>query len=339
MYKSTYTCTIIAHQYRVIFISNKQQYSQASLFPIRLLAKKTGVGTSTLRAWERRYGLLQPQRTPKGHRVYSEEDVNRVLKILDLVDDGHSLSGIAEMLATGNLPPSAMSSPLNVASSMEREPSPVWGQFIQATINATNDFNIERIDAIFNEASSLYPLNMVIEQLIQPTLIYLGEAWKKQPEIGIAEEHFYTSWLKNRIGARFHHVYSLAKGARVICACAPGCFHEIGLMLFSLTALSRGYRVLYFGADLPINQFQHVLKRSAARAIILSVQNEIPENSVNDINHLISTISRPVFIGGLNQSLDESIFEKSGGILLGSNTSIALQVLEKHVPAYTSTED
>lgn len=72
-------------------------------FPIRQLAEKTHVGTSTLRAWERRYGLLTPARTPKGHRLYRHSDIQRVLKILDLLQDGHSLPNIAELLSTEDL--------------------------------------------------------------------------------------------------------------------------------------------------------------------------------------------------------------------------------------------
>ena len=56
-------------------------------FPIRVLSEKTGVGTSTLRAWERRYGLLKPERTPKGHRLYSAGDMRHVERILTLLEE------------------------------------------------------------------------------------------------------------------------------------------------------------------------------------------------------------------------------------------------------------
>jgi len=64
-------------------------------FPIRVLAEKTGVGTSTIRAWERRYGLLKPERTPKGHRLYKNSDSQRIMKILDLLNDGHSFPNMS----------------------------------------------------------------------------------------------------------------------------------------------------------------------------------------------------------------------------------------------------
>jgi len=311
-------------------------------FPIRILSEKTGVGTSTLRAWERRYGLMHPARTPKGHRLYNAQDAQRVRKILDLLNDGHSLPAIAQMLAvdiSANAPAASAKAPIAQTSSPAASGmSDIWQSFIDSSIDATSDFNIERIDAIYNEASSLYPLEMVTERLILPTLQLLGEVWQQYPERGIAQEHFYTSWLKNRIGARFHHAYSHARGARIVCACAPGNYHEIGLMLFALSALARGYRVLYFGADLPLNQLPYITQRSAARALVLSLSNHAPDSASESVNQsliqLPGELSTPVFIGGSDRQLDSDAFEAAGGILLGDNISVAIRVFESHIPVY-----
>lgn len=301
-------------------------------FAIRMLAQKTNVGSSTLRAWERRYGLLQPERTPKGHRLYSAQDVARVGKILDLLNDGHSLPAIAEMLK----PADQHNATLLAASGSGDNTAlvSIWNDFISNTLQATADFNIERIDAIYNEASSLYPVDMVTDRLIFPTIAVLGEVWQNHPERGVAEEHFYTSWLKNRLGARFHHAYAQAKGARIICACVPGSYHEIGLMLFSLSALARGYRVLYFGADLPFTQLKHIAQRSAAKAIVLSAQSQIDESVNTQLPKLIKQINTPVFIGGSEALIDRNRFEQAGGIVLGANMSVALNVFARCIPAY-----
>ena len=302
------------------------------LFPIRILSEKTTVGTSALRAWERRYGLLTPERTPKGHRLYSERDVKRVHKILDLLDDGHSLPVIADMLAADK------NDERNQATSEEKfisEDTPsVWTAFVKTTLVATRDFNVERMDAIYNEATSLYPIDLVIARLIEPVLKNLGSGWIKHPERGIAEEHFYTSWLKNRIGARFQHSYSHAKGARIVCACLPGSFHEVGLMLFALSALARGYRVLYFGADLPLNQLSYITQRSAAKAVVLGAHLQLNNDLNADLITHISDLDIPVFIGGYDENIDISAVQTSGGVLLGSNIPVALRIFESYVKAH-----
>lgn len=327
---------------------SEQQNLDSIRFPIRKLAEQTRVGTSTLRAWERRYGLLKPQRTPKGHRLYTQNDTAKVLKILQLLDDGHSLPNIADILSSNESAQEltnieTLQSASNEQTLLEEKfhsqsiPS-IWDQFIENTLKAVEDFSIERIDAIYNEASSLYPLDLVTERLIQPCLQMLGQAWKKFPERGIAEEHFYTAWLKNRLAARFHHAYSQARGSRIICACLPGSYHEIGLMLFALSALYRGYRVLYFGADLPISQLPYITQRSAAKGVILGAHMEMQSHNMVELSQLIPKLRVPVFIGGCNQLLDTQMIENAGGVLLGSQSSVALRVLETHVPLYVSNQ-
>lgn len=315
-------------------VQNTEKSLDSDLFPIRVLSEQTTVGTSTLRAWERRYGLLTPKRTPKGHRLYSQNDVKRVHKILDLLDDGHSLPTIADMLSTDSVSDadSATQEPL-----LSEAGASVWTEFVETTLSATQDFNIERMDEVYNEATSLYPVDLVIARLIQPVLDTLGTGWIEHPERGIAEEHFYTSWLKNRIGARFHHSYSHAKGARIICACLPGSFHEVGLMLFALSALSRGYRVLYFGADLPLDQLHYIAQRSAAKAIVLGAHMQLDTNLNPDLLSLVSGIDTPVFIGGYDENIDADAVQANGGILLGSNIPVALRIFENHLKAYPAT--
>jgi DNA-binding transcriptional MerR regulator len=303
-----------------------------ALFPIRILSEKTTVGTSTLRAWERRYGLLTPERTPKGHRLYSQKDVKRVSKILDLLDDGHSLPAIADMLSADSI---SESDPGFAQKKFVAElSSSVWLDFVESTLNATRDFNIERMDAIYNEATSLYPIDLVIEHLIQPVLDQLGTGWIEHPEKGIAEEHFYTSWLKNRIGARFQHSYSHAKGTRIVCACLPGSFHEVGLMLFALSALSRGYRVLYFGADLPLNQLSYIAARSASKAIVLGAHMQLSKDINDELVSTISELDTPVFIGGYDENIDTEAIQDNGGVLLGSNIPVALRIFEHQIKVY-----
>lgn len=323
--------------------NNFEQDTDTGRFPIRVLAEKTSVGTSTLRAWERRYGLLHPERTPKGHRLYNDSDAKRVLKILDLLNDGHTLPSISEMLSVENtstssskLYESTNNKPLSSNENMAM--ATIWDGYIKSTLEATSDFNVERIDNIYSEASSLYPVDMVTDRLIQPVIVILGNRWKEHPERGVAEEHFYTSWLKNRLGARFHHAYSQARGARIICACVPGSYHEVGLMLFALSALARGYRVLYFGADLPLDQLAYITQRSAAKAVILGAQTHMGNQVNNELTTLTKELNTPVFIGGSDELIDTNAFQASGGILLGASVSIALKVFESHVPPYSASQ-
>jgi len=297
-------------------------------FAIRVLSERTGVGTSTLRAWERRYGLLTPERTPKGHRLYSEKDVKLVEHILVLLEEGHSLSAIARQIKQGLA---------SVEDDDRENQAGVWAHYLADNLQAIYDFSTERVEAIYNEASSLYPVDMVTERLIEPTLTELGNNWQLR-ERGIGEEHFYASWVRNRLGARFHHAYSQATGARILLACVPGSHHELGLMLFAISALTRGYRVLYLGADLPLDQVSSVVAQSGSRAVVLATRSDLDDATQSQLAKLSTSLEVPVMLGGMGSDRALPAFEAVGGIRLGSRISIALRVLAAHIPAFSTSE-
>jgi DNA-binding transcriptional MerR regulator/methylmalonyl-CoA mutase cobalamin-binding subunit len=291
-----------------------------------VLAERTGVGASTLRAWERRYNLLTPQRTPKGHRVYSEQDVQIVERVLELLHEGHSLPTIAKQIRQPENPRDRWEPGMGMTG--------IWRDYLLNTLRAIGDFSHERIEAIFNEASSLYPIDMVTERLIEPVLLTLGEHWQSN-QVGIAEEHFYTCWVRNRLGARFHHGYSQARGARILCACMPGDHHDIGLMLFALSAQSRGYRVLYFGPDLPLEQVRLIVERSSARAVILSARESLVEDQDRALAALAEHCSDPVMLGGQASDKPVPAFESAGGVRLGGRILVGLQVLSSRLDVHS----
>ena len=294
-------------------------------FPIRILSERTGVGSSTLRAWERRYGLLNPQRTPKGHRLYNRADVQLVEYILTLMDEGHSLAAIARQ--------TKRTDGVTKDDEEPHEKTGVWSEYQSTTLRAVKDFSTERLEAVYNEASSLYPVDMVTERLIEPVLAQLGNEWQSR-DAGIAEEHFYAHWVRNRLGARFHHASSQASGTRILCACLPKSHHEIGLMLFSISALTRGYRVLYLGANLPLAEIPAVVSRSGARGVVLSSRADIDATREQQLVDFLPWVKVPVLLGGPCSDHPLPRFEQAGGVRLGSRIAIALRVLDSHVPAF-----
>jgi cobalamin-dependent methionine synthase I len=213
--------------------------------------------------------------------------------------------------------------------------SGIWRDYLQHTLRAIGDFSHQRVEAVFNEASSLYPIDMVTERLIEPTLMALGERWQSHP-LGIAEEHFYTCWVRNRLGARLHHSYGQAKGARILCACLPGDHHEIGLMLFALAAQSRGYRVLYFGPDLPLGQVPLIVQKSAVRAAILSARTPLLEDQERALAELSEQAVVPLLLGGQASDNPLPAFESARGVRLGSRISMALHVLTSRVAVHSA---
>ena len=132
-------------------------------YPIRTISELTGVPTTTLRAWERRYGLLKPSRTPKGHRLYSVKDIDLIKKIVELLKTNHTISEAIRILKD---PQS------NTGTATEAQEH--WAIYQQRMLKSIEEFNEQKLGTTYNEALSIYPVDMVTEQVILPLLTTLG---------------------------------------------------------------------------------------------------------------------------------------------------------------------
>lgn len=307
------------------------KHADHTLFPIRELVQRTGVNASTLRAWENRHGLLRPHRAESGHRLYGQAEVLRVQRVQELVAQGLNLSEIAGLLATDvrSGPPAApvQTPPRAVAG----EEFSAWQGYLEETLRALEDFSSERLDALYNEACAVYPIDLLTRRLLIPVLERLGARWESRPS-GIAEEHFFSAWLRNKLGARLHHTSGLPKGRPLILACLPGESHEIGLLLFALGALHRGYRLVYLGANLPIRQLAEVAARSYAVGIVLAGR-EPPdaEQVLADLAWLATEVRVPVCVGSHFSVRERDALMRDKLVPLGDDIVLGLDLLEARI--------
>jgi len=302
------------------------QNPPSELFPIRELVRRTGVNASTLRAWENRHGLLTPTRTPSGHRLYSLSDVRRIQRLQEWLGQGLSLGEIAPLLAEWSAADSVHPAPGLVLPDVPEHSS--WYGYLLETLKALEDFSIERLDALYSEACALYPIDIVTDNLLIPALEQIGQRWDKRPS-GIAEEHFFSAWLRNKLGARLHHAASVGRGPQLILACLPHENHEIGLLMFALIALQRGYRVIYLGANMPLRQIIHVSRHTQAQGIVLAGRSaEDPRIVLGDIAWLVENGAPPIFVGSHFGEQARSKLEEAGAIPLGASMVLGMRLLD-----------
>jgi DNA-binding transcriptional MerR regulator len=292
----------------------------AGLLPIRTVASLTGVNPVTLRAWERRYNLITPHRTPKGHRVYTRDNVELIKQILELLDQGISISQVKPLLDQ---------TPAEVTATPAAEPGEAWRSYQQAMLKAIEAFDEHALDGAYNDALSLYPVDVISQRLTTPLLRILGEHWK-DTDTGIAQEHFFTVYLRNKLGARIHHINLRANGPLLLLACLPGEFHEIGLLFFSLVCADSGFRVLLLGANTPLEQLPGVLDKRNCSGIVLSCTSR-PSRGVldNDLPELVNKASAPVFIGGGCATRYREKIEAAGAICLDATIGGGLKLISE----------
>ncbi|MGD2137633.1 MAG: MerR family transcriptional regulator [Gammaproteobacteria bacterium] len=285
-----------------------QSIVPGSRLPIRTVSSLTGVNAVTLRAWERRYNLITPQRTPKGHRLYTPADVERIRQVLDLLEQGISISQVKPLLERAPSP---------AAAPPAGEAGDVWRGYQQKMLQVIAAFDENALDGIYNDALSLYPVVVVTRRLTTPLLRILGESWK-EGDAGIAREHFFSVYLRNKLGTRIHHSNQRSSGPLLLLACLPGEFHEIGLLLFALASVESGYRVLVLGANTPLEQLPAVHRQRPCAGIVLSSTSR-PSRGVleNALPELVREVDMPVFLGGRFSAAQRRRIEAADAICLG----------------------
>ena len=221
--------------------------SEAAQLRIGELARRTGVATELLRAWERRYGLLAPTRTEGGYRLYSAADVSRVGRMRELLATGLSAAEAAR---------EALAEP---ARPRRRAADGVPVELREA---------IERLDdaaahTAFDRLLADFSLDAVLEGAVLPLLRELGEGWARG-EVSIAQEHFASNLLRGRL-LGLARGWDRGGGPRAVLACPPGERHDLGLLIFGLALREHGWRITFLGGDTPVDTLADTVAAARAR--------------------------------------------------------------------------
>ena len=242
-----------------------------------------------------------------------------IQQILTLLDKGISIGQVQDYLEGPS-----------TKTKSDKKSNP-WTTYQQRMINAIVRFDVSYLDQIYNDAMSLYPVEMVTKRLILPLLKTLGERWSTT-EGSVAEEHFFGAYLRNKLGARFHHQTIRTEGTKLIAACMPGEQHEVGLMLFCLSALNHDYQVIYLGADTPLMELVEPVERTQAQAILLSSSTDpLPNVLQEDLPQLTQTVNVPIFIGGKTTVKFRDAIVCAGAIPLGTDISLAINRMDEEL--------
>jgi DNA-binding transcriptional MerR regulator len=249
------------------------------------LAKRTGVSPELLRAWEQRYGLLQPTRTPGGFRLYSAADEARVRRMQSLVSDGLAAAQAARLVLSGDEPaPQAVSPP---ATTLEEAADDLTASLDRLDEQAANT----ALDRLF----AAYTVEAVLQEVILPYLHRLGDRWAAG-EVSVAQEHFASNLLRGRL-LGLAQGWGQGRGPGAILACVPGEHHELGLLAFGVALRRRGWRITYLGTDSPIEAVADLsLSLVPAVVVLLGIRPQGFLDHTREIEQLAKQV--PVMIAG-----------------------------------------
>ena len=201
------------------------------------LSRRVGESPELLRAWETRYGLVKPERTPGGHRLYSEQDERRVRVMRHHINSGLSASEAARL------------------AKLADEPRADAQAVTLADIDAALEHSFAALDepaaqAALDRLLVAFQLGQALSEVILPFLHRLGDRWATA-QVSVAQEHF----ASNVIGGRLRSLaqgWGQGVGPPAILAFPSGERHELGLLSFGLALREQGWRITYLGADTPV---------------------------------------------------------------------------------------
>lgn len=222
------------------------------------LSRRTGVAPELLRAWERRYGLLRPQRSEGGFRLYSGADERRVELMRRHLRRGLAAAEAARLAAAAGDTPER--------GQAEAQPELEAGAGrLRASLD---EFDETGAQAALDELLGTFTVETVLAGVILPYLVELGERWSTG-EATVAQEHFASNLLRGRL-LGLGRGWDSGEGPRAVLACAPGELHDLGLIAFGLTLGRRGWRITYLGPDTPIESLVDTAAQLSPELVVVS---------------------------------------------------------------------
>jgi DNA-binding transcriptional MerR regulator len=231
-------------------------------------SRRVGVSPELLRAWERRYALLEPIRTEGGFRLYTDDDAARVERMKRALDEGLSAAEAARR-----------------ALAQEGSPERALDGARERLVAAARAYDEATVHAILDQALAGFSLEPVLRDLVLPALREIGTEWASgQLEIG--QEHFASSLVRERLLA-LARLWGRGGGPLAILACAPGERHDIGLIAFGLVLRSHGWRILFLGADTPIATLRRAVETTDPRLVVVAcMDSELLEAQSTELRRL-----------------------------------------------------
>lgn len=299
---------------------------QEELFPIREVSRVTGVHPVTLRAWERRYGLIQPTRTDSGHRLYSAADIESVRSILAWIERGVSVSKVGKILARSN----AIKMPAPVYVEVTSSEWSEWQARIRTAVAA---FDAAQLERLYGQVFSTYPLLVVFQDIFVPVW---QELLLHRDEVGRSSEWlFLDAFLRARALQRLQ----LATTGRgdVLLAALPGHCRELELLVAGLLLGSAEVGVQVLALGQPLEELALVCEKIQPQALVL-FSNQPPADALPaQLTRLALELHCPLLLAGDAADLIEDDLRGSPIACLGNEGRLMQQRLQQFLAGHLDT--
>lgn len=294
-------------------------------YNIKAISKMLGIQPGTLRAWERRYQFIAPDRNQSGHRLYTDEHLKILRWLVDKTRQGFTISQAVSLLERQEL----LQETNEIKFADYEQSKKLAAELLEALLN----FDEGRSYELINHAFSLYSIEKVVIEILCSILHQIGDLWENG-KITSAHEHFASSILRSRIGFIIQTLPHNQVLPKAVAVCGPNEWHEIGLLMFTLFLKRRGFDVVYLGQSLAPKDLSIVIQTVRPKFLFFSCTLE--ENVEGTIT-LIETLknefkSLEIGLGGnAMDTLPSDLKEKYASHLLGNEPSYWEKWLQERI--------
>jgi DNA-binding transcriptional MerR regulator len=272
------------------------------------LARRSGVSPELLRAWERRYGLLQPSRSAGGFRLYTDDDERRIRRMSALLAGGLSAAEAARQ---------AIAEPSGVVL-----PSGGLASLVDALVDALLSYDETRSNETLDGALASFGTRTVLSELAVPVLREIGEGWEAG-HVTVGQEHFASNWLRGRL-LGLARGWGRGVGPLALLACPGEEQHDLPLIILGIGLRASGWRIALLGAATPTDTIGRAAEALEPRIVVLSASLEAHLRAVEGEVASLAAV-RPVAIGG--PAASEEAAGRCGAMLLQDDLDSAVDQL------------
>ncbi len=300
-------------------------------FNMKVVVQETGLKPDTLRAWERRYGVPNPERTPGGHRLYSQHEIDLLKWLVARQDEGMSISHAVELWQ--QLESEGQNPLLTMETAVSEQPLPhITGEQVdelrEAWIEACLAFDEYRAQHLLARAFALFSVETVCYQVLQQGLNEIGEGWY-EGNVSVQQEHFASALALRQLEALLVAMPAPTRNGRILVACPPTEQHTFAPLMISLMLRRQGWDVVYLGANVPLERLEASVEQIKPKLVILSAQTLTAAGHTLPLAQKLAELGVPLAFGGAVFNQIEQTVESIPGHFLGETLAQVPQTVEK----------
>jgi len=309
------------------------QISDTPAFNLKVVLQETGIKPDTIRAWERRYGLPEPERTSGGHRLYSQRDIEMIKWLMARQEEGLSISRAIDLWrgyeAEGQDPLDEQALP---ASDIAVPPKASFAigaaldEIRQLWVEACLEFDEFRAEAILAQAFAIYPAEVVCIEVLQKGISKIGQRWYLG-QVSVQQEHFATALSLRKLNTLISACPPPYQKEKIIVACPPEEDHAFSALFITLALRQHGWPVIYLGANVPLQELKETIANLQPKLLVLPAQQLHTAARLAEVAREIKNQVRIAY-GGLIFNLNPEIRTRIPGYFVGEDLGSAVRALE-----------